>query len=127
MVCFCWSVLIATCSLFSALCVHSASFHFTKEPKSQDALHGRSAMLRCEVNDPSGVIYSWLQDGQPVTDSERRFQEGGNLKFTAIDRTLDSGNFQCLATKNATGEEEKTGEANFNIKCKLDICASVKS
>ncbi|MCJ8737770.1 hypothetical protein PDJAM_G00027900 [Pangasius djambal] len=102
--------------LWQALCVHSASFIFTKEPKSQDALHGRSAMLRCEVNDPGGIVYSWLHDGQHVSDSERRFQEGGNLKFTAIDRTLDSGNFQCVATKNATGEEERTSEANFNIK-----------
>ncbi|XP_060797480.1 inactive tyrosine-protein kinase 7a isoform X1 [Neoarius graeffei] len=102
--------------LSQVLCVHSASFHFTKEPKSQDALHGRSAMLRCEVNDPGGITYSWLHNGQPVSDSERRFQEGGNLKFTAIDRTLDSGTFQCVATKNMTGEEERTSEANFNIK-----------
>ncbi|KAF4083268.1 hypothetical protein AMELA_G00138020 [Ameiurus melas] len=102
--------------LWQALFVHSASFHFTKEPKSQDALHGRSAMLRCEVNDPGGITYSWLHNGQPVSDSERRFQEGGNLKFTAIDRTLDSGTFQCVATKNTTEEEERTSEANFNIK-----------
>ncbi|XP_062868727.1 inactive tyrosine-protein kinase 7a [Trichomycterus rosablanca] len=102
--------------LWKALCVDSASFYFTKEPKSQDALHGRSAMLRCEVNDPTGVTYNWLLNDQAVTDSERRFQEGGNLKFTAIDRTLDSGNFQCVATKNSTGEEAHTNKANFNIK-----------
>uniref|UniRef100_A0AAR2JT67 Protein tyrosine kinase 7a n=1 Tax=Pygocentrus nattereri TaxID=42514 RepID=A0AAR2JT67_PYGNA len=98
------------------LCVLSASFHFTKEPKSQDALHGRSAMLRCEVSDPEGVAYRWLLNGQSVSSSERRFQEAGNLKFSAIDRTLDAGNFQCVATKNITGEEERTSEASFNIK-----------
>ncbi|KAF7703006.1 hypothetical protein HF521_022013 [Silurus meridionalis] len=102
--------------LFQAFCVESASFYFTKEPKSQDALHGRSAMLRCEVNDPSGVTYSWLHNRQPVSDTERRFQEGGNLKFTAINRTLDSGNFQCVAVKSSTGEKENTSEASFNIK-----------
>uniref|UniRef100_A0A8C1C8P1 Protein tyrosine kinase 7a n=1 Tax=Cyprinus carpio carpio TaxID=630221 RepID=A0A8C1C8P1_CYPCA len=96
--------------------VQAASFSFTKEPKSQDALHGRSAMLRCEVNDPQGVVYSWKHNGETVTNSERRFLEGGNLKFTAIDRTLDSGNFQCFASKNSTGEESHTGEASFNIK-----------
>ncbi|KAJ8377590.1 hypothetical protein AAFF_G00255480, partial [Aldrovandia affinis] len=96
---------------FSVVCVFTS-----KEPKSQDALHGRSAMLRCEVSDPGGVAYSWLQDGVPVGDSERRFQEGSNLKFTAIDRKLDSGNFQCVASNAAIGEEERSSNASFNIK-----------
>uniref|UniRef100_A0A671MEJ3 Inactive tyrosine-protein kinase 7-like n=1 Tax=Sinocyclocheilus anshuiensis TaxID=1608454 RepID=A0A671MEJ3_9TELE len=107
--------------------VQAASFSFTKEPKSQDALHGRSAMLRCEVNDPQGVIYSWKHNGEKVTDSERRFLEGGNLKFTAIDRTLDSGNFQCFASKNSTGEEYHTGETSFNIKWLESGMVSLKS
>uniref|UniRef100_A0A672SVC9 Inactive tyrosine-protein kinase 7-like n=1 Tax=Sinocyclocheilus grahami TaxID=75366 RepID=A0A672SVC9_SINGR len=107
--------------------VPAASFSFTKEPKSQDALHGRSAMLRCEVNDPQGVIYSWKHNGEKVTDSERRFLEGGNLKFTAIDRTLDSGNFQCFASKNSTGEEYHTGETSFNIKWLESGMVSLKS
>ncbi|KAG9266422.1 inactive tyrosine-protein kinase 7a [Astyanax mexicanus] len=113
-----WStaVTVVVTLLCKALCVQSASFHFTKEPKSQDALHGRSAMLRCEVNDPEGVVYSWLHNGQTVSNSERRFQERGDLKFTAIDRTVDGGNFQCVATKNSTGEEQRTSEAYFNIK-----------
>uniref|UniRef100_A0A8C2G2F4 Protein tyrosine kinase 7a n=1 Tax=Cyprinus carpio TaxID=7962 RepID=A0A8C2G2F4_CYPCA len=107
--------------------VQAASFSFTKEPKSQDALHGRSAMLRCEVNDPQGVVYSWKHNGETVTNSERRFLEGGNLKFTAIDRTLDSGNFQCFASKNSTGEESHTGEASFNIKWLESGMVSLKS
>uniref|UniRef100_A0A8C1T3G8 Inactive tyrosine-protein kinase 7 n=1 Tax=Cyprinus carpio TaxID=7962 RepID=A0A8C1T3G8_CYPCA len=114
---------------FSNLLINitTASFSFTKEPKSQDALHGRSAMLRCEVNDPQGVIYSWKHNGETVTNSERRFLEGGNLKFTAIDRTLDSGNFQCFASKNSTGEEYHTGEASFNIKWLESGMVSLKS
>uniref|UniRef100_A0A4W5M5K9 Inactive tyrosine-protein kinase 7 n=1 Tax=Hucho hucho TaxID=62062 RepID=A0A4W5M5K9_9TELE len=99
------------------LTVHAASFHFTKEPKSQDALHGRSAMLRCEVSDAEGVSYSWLQNGDAVNDTDRRFREGGNLKFTYVDRVLDAGTFQCLAANNATGGEQRSTEASFNIKC----------
>ncbi|KAJ8264218.1 hypothetical protein GJAV_G00146620 [Gymnothorax javanicus] len=94
----------------------AASFHFTKEPKSQDALHGRSAMLRCEVSDPADVEYSWRHNGELVVDSERRFQEGNNLKFTAVDRRLDAGNFQCVAANPVTGEEERSSNASFNIK-----------
>ncbi|XP_023652138.2 inactive tyrosine-protein kinase 7 [Paramormyrops kingsleyae] len=94
----------------------AASTHFTKEPKSQDALHGRSAMLRCEVSAPAGVSLRWLLDGRPVLDTERRFQEGGNLKFTAVDRRLDSGNFQCVAADAAGGEEARSNNASFNIK-----------
>nr|XP_015218709.1 PREDICTED: inactive tyrosine-protein kinase 7 [Lepisosteus oculatus] len=93
-----------------------ASFYFTKEPKSQDALHGRSAMLRCEVSSPAGVRYTWLHNGEPVTDSDRRFQEGSNLKFTAVDRRLDAGNFQCVAVSTVGGEEARSTNASFNIK-----------
>ncbi|KAL1006152.1 hypothetical protein UPYG_G00068510 [Umbra pygmaea] len=98
------------------LAVHTASFHFTKEPKSQDAWHGRSAMLRCEVSEAKGVSYTWLQNGATLNDTERRFREGGNLKFTAVDRMLDAGTFQCIAANNATGEQEHSEEASFNIK-----------
>ncbi|XP_016399012.1 inactive tyrosine-protein kinase 7-like isoform X1 [Sinocyclocheilus rhinocerous] len=120
-------VFLAFTLIAEVILVQAASFSFTKEPKSQDALHGRSAMLRCEVNDPRGVVYSWNHNGETVTNSERRFLEGGNLKFTAIDRTLDSGNFQCFASKNSTGEESHTGEASFNIKWLESGPVSLKS
>ncbi|XP_064173611.1 inactive tyrosine-protein kinase 7-like [Anguilla rostrata] len=98
------------------VCAQAGSLDFTTEPSSQDAQHGRSAMLSCEVSDPAGVAYSWLYDGAPVTDSERRFQEGSNLKFTAVDHRLDGGNFQCVAVDTATGEEKRSSNASFNIK-----------
>ncbi|XP_051978070.1 inactive tyrosine-protein kinase 7-like [Xyrauchen texanus] len=112
------------CEVF---CVQSASFYFTKEPKSQDALHGRSAVLRCEVSDPQGVIYTWTHNGETVNNTERRFLEGGNLQITAIDRLLDSGNFQCIASKNSTGEEERTSEASINIKWLESGAVTLKS
>ncbi|XP_076831299.1 inactive tyrosine-protein kinase 7 [Brachyhypopomus gauderio] len=99
-----------------ALWVQASSLHFSKEPQSQDALHGRSAMLRCEVSGAPHVNYSWLQDGQRVLPSERRFLEGGNLKFAAVDRLLDAGNFQCEATSLADGEVVTSAVASFNIK-----------
>ncbi|XP_030628154.1 inactive tyrosine-protein kinase 7 [Chanos chanos] len=103
--------------LGAAMCfLHAASLYFSKEPKSQDALHGRSAMLRCEVSDPVNVVYSWLQNGQPVVDSDRRFQEGSNLKFTAVDRHLDTGNFQCVASNMVNGEQALSANSSFNIK-----------
>lgn len=97
------------------------AIQFTREPKSQDALHGRSAMLRCEVSDPADVSYSWLHDGRSLESSERRFQEGSNLKFIAVDRQLDAGNFVCVARNAATGEELRSTNASFNIKCELSL------
>uniref|UniRef100_A0A8C9NLE0 Inactive tyrosine-protein kinase 7 n=1 Tax=Serinus canaria TaxID=9135 RepID=A0A8C9NLE0_SERCA len=89
---------------------------FTKEPYSQDALHGRSAILRCEVKEPADVEFQWLQDGIPVQDTEQRFKEGSNLQFAAVDRHRDAGLFQCLARNVLTGEEARTANASFNIK-----------
>lgn len=91
--------------------------HFTKEPYSQDALHGRSAILRCEVEDPADVEFEWLQNGLPVRDTEQRFKEGSNLQFAAVDRHRDAGDFQCVARNLLTGEEARTTNASFNIKC----------
>ncbi|KAM4692877.1 inactive tyrosine-protein kinase 7 [Discoglossus pictus] len=102
-------------SLLCVICAKAAIL-FTKEPYSQDALHGRSAMLRCEVEDPAGVQFEWLHNGIPVRDSDRRYQEGGSLTFTAVDRKQDSGSFQCVARNPATGEEARSANATFNIK-----------
>uniref|UniRef100_A0A8C4IH83 Inactive tyrosine-protein kinase 7 n=1 Tax=Dicentrarchus labrax TaxID=13489 RepID=A0A8C4IH83_DICLA len=98
------------------LAIHAATIQFTKEPKSQDALHGRSAMLRCEVSDPADITYGWHHNGQPLQNSERRFMEGSNLKFTAVDRQLDAGSFECVARNEATGELLHSTNASFNIK-----------
>ncbi|CAJ1067818.1 inactive tyrosine-protein kinase 7 isoform X1 [Xyrichtys novacula] len=102
--------------LIQVLSIQAVSFQFTKEPKSQDALHGRSAMLRCEVSDPTDITYVWFHDGQRLQNDERRFQEGSNLKFTAVDRQLDAGNFKCRAEKPTTGEVLLSTNASFNIK-----------
>ncbi|NWT76058.1 PTK7 kinase, partial [Prunella himalayana] len=93
-----------------------ASILFTKEPYSQDALHGRSAILRCEVKEPADVEFEWLQNGLPVQDTEQRFKEGSNLQFAAVDRHRDAGVFQCLARNVLSGEEARTANASFNIK-----------
>uniref|UniRef100_A0A8C5PF18 Ig-like domain-containing protein n=1 Tax=Leptobrachium leishanense TaxID=445787 RepID=A0A8C5PF18_9ANUR len=98
-----------------AACIQ-ATIIFTKHPSSQDALHRRSALLRCEVEDPTGVEFQWLHNGVLVTDTERRHQEGSSLTFTAVDRRLDAGNFQCVAQKPDTGEEARSAIASFNIK-----------
>lgn len=105
----------------SALAIQAAAIQFTKEPKSQDALHGRSAMLRCEVSDPADISYRWLHNGQNLENNQRRFQEGSNLKFTAVDRQMDAGNFECVAENRVTGEVLHSTNASFNIKCECLI------
>nr|KAF6363483.1 protein tyrosine kinase 7 (inactive) [Pipistrellus kuhlii] len=93
-----------------------AAIVFIKEPSSQDALQGRRALLRCEVEDPGSVHVYWLLDGAPVRDTERRFTQGSSLSFAAVDRLQDSGAFQCVARDKATGEEARSANASFNIK-----------
>ncbi|KAF5929735.1 hypothetical protein HPG69_002459 [Diceros bicornis minor] len=93
-----------------------AAIVFIKEPSSQDALQGRRALLRCEVEAPGPVHVYWLLDGAPVQDTERRFAQGNSLSFAAVDRLQDSGAFQCVARDEATGEEARSANASFNIK-----------
>lgn len=100
-----------------------AAIIFIKEPSSQDALQGRRALLRCEVEASGSVHVYWLLDGAPVQDTERRFAQGSSLSFTAVDRLQDSGAFQCVARDKATGEEARSANASFNIKCENWGCA----
>uniref|UniRef100_A0A8C0E2X1 Protein tyrosine kinase 7 (inactive) n=1 Tax=Balaenoptera musculus TaxID=9771 RepID=A0A8C0E2X1_BALMU len=100
-----------------------ATIVFIKEPSSQDALQGRRALLRCEVEAPGPVHVYWLLDGAPVQDTERRFAQGSSLSFAAVDRLQDSGAFQCVARDDATGEEARSANASFNIKCESGGCA----
>lgn len=112
-------------SLFCPAAVGArASILFTKEPYSQDALHGRGAILRCEVKEPGDVEFQWLQNGLPVQDTEQRFKEGSNLQFAAVDRHRDAGVFQCLARNVLTGEEARSANASFNIKCECGLRAA---
>lgn len=105
-------------ALMFLIAAHSslAEIIFSKEPYSQDALNGRGAILRCEVENPTGIQFDWLHNGVPVKSTDRRYKEGSNLQFTAVDRREDSGNFQCVAKNNFTGEEARTSNASFNIK-----------
>nr|KAF6462884.1 protein tyrosine kinase 7 (inactive) [Molossus molossus] len=89
---------------------------FIKEPSSQDALQGRRALLRCEVEASGSVHVYWLLDGTPVQDTDRRFAQGSSLSFAAVDRLQDSGAFQCVAQDKVTGEEARSTNASFNIK-----------
>nr|XP_055119115.1 inactive tyrosine-protein kinase 7 isoform X5 [Symphalangus syndactylus] len=93
-----------------------AAIIFIKQPSSQDALQGRRALLRCEVEAPGPVHVYWLLDGAPVQDTERRFTQGSSLSFAAVDRLQDSGTFQCVARDDVTGEEARSANASFNIK-----------
>lgn len=78
-------------------------------------------MLRCEVSDPTDITYRWLHEGQRLENDDRRFQESSNLKFTAVDRQLDAGSFECVAEKTVTGEILYSTNASFNIKCECSI------
>ncbi|XP_078225314.1 inactive tyrosine-protein kinase 7 isoform X2 [Callithrix jacchus] len=93
-----------------------AAIVFIKQPSSQDALQGRRALLRCEVEALGPVHVYWLHDGAPVQDTERRFAQGSSLSFAAVDRLQDYGTFQCVARDDVTGEEARSANASFNIK-----------
>ncbi|XP_032811886.2 inactive tyrosine-protein kinase 7 isoform X1 [Petromyzon marinus] len=105
-------VLLLLCVLAGA----RAAIVFTEEPISQDAQHGRFAILRCEVAEPAGVTFSWLLDGHHLPDTARRFVEGSNLQFSAVDRKLDAGVFVCVVRDPSTGEVARSQDASLNIK-----------
>uniref|UniRef100_A0A673IKD4 Inactive tyrosine-protein kinase 7-like n=1 Tax=Sinocyclocheilus rhinocerous TaxID=307959 RepID=A0A673IKD4_9TELE len=47
---------------FSVFIIQASSLQFKSPTQSQDALHGRSAILRCELSGPADMRFWWTQD-----------------------------------------------------------------
>ena len=88
------------------------------KPHDQSVVEGTEQTLFCDVSNRRHISFQWIQDGKPVTNTSRRFQEGRNLRILRITREEDSGAFQCIATNVTTGFSLQSGEAVLDIQCK---------
>nr|XP_039251834.1 inactive tyrosine-protein kinase 7-like [Styela clava] len=89
-------------------------------PKSQDVNQGRSAILQCSLKTEFVDSYtlSWLEDGKEIKNGRRRHVgSDGYLHLDTVDKDLDSGKFQCLATNIKDSlDEQVTDPVTLNIK-----------
>ena len=81
-------------------------------------VEGTETILLCDVNSRRHIVFDWIQNGKPVTNTTRRFQEGSYLRILRVTRDEDIGPFQCIATNITSGFSLQSGEASLNIQCK---------
>ncbi|CAG9864509.1 unnamed protein product [Phyllotreta striolata] len=75
--------------------------YFVKTPKDVDVILGRPVNLPCEVTPDDGVSYYWELNGSKLANTTRRYQQGGDLRITRVDRERDAGQFTCIAVDEA--------------------------
>ena len=100
------------------------TFYFSVMPQHQDVVEGTETRIRCDVSDRRHVFFQWTEDGRPVRNTSRRFQEDSNLRILRVLRSEDSGLFQCTATNATTRFSLQSNEAKLNIQCKYTFCSS---
>ncbi|XP_076442608.1 inactive tyrosine-protein kinase 7-like [Babylonia areolata] len=91
------------------------TFYFSVMPRDQDVVEGRETRIACDVSDRRHIFFQWTQDGRPVRNSTRRFQEDSHLRILRVLRTEDAGLFQCTATNATTRFSLQSNEAKLNI------------
>ncbi|CAH1997497.1 unnamed protein product [Acanthoscelides obtectus] len=91
---------------------------FSKSPKDVEVVLGQSATLPCEVTPNIGIAYYWELNGSKISDTTRRYQQGGDLYITRVDRERDAGQFRCVAEKVGGGMPPiVSSPATINIQC----------
>lgn len=94
------------------------TYYFSLKPRDQDVVEGVETTLQCDVSDRRHIYFQWTQQGKPVVNTTRRFQEDSNLRILRVLRDEDAGPFQCIATNATTGFSLQSFEASLNIECK---------
>ncbi|KAL8559623.1 hypothetical protein ACOMHN_008334 [Nucella lapillus] len=93
------------------------TFYFSVMPRDQDVVEGSETRIACDVSDRRHIFFQWTQDGRPVRNTTRRFQEDSHLRILRVLREEDVGLFQCTATNATTRFSLQSNEAKLNIQC----------
>ncbi|OUC48415.1 immunoglobulin domain protein [Trichinella nativa] len=100
-------------------CVEDESFYFNVQPKGITVREGSRAFLECNVSSDCNMQFHWVLNDEIVVNNTRRYQNGSNLVITRVNRSLDYGEFFCIATIATTGLAKQSQPASLAILCKL--------
>ncbi|XP_025105035.1 inactive tyrosine-protein kinase 7-like isoform X2 [Pomacea canaliculata] len=103
------------CSTVAGTVLGQDTYYFSLKPRDQDVVEGVETTLQCDVSDRRHIYFQWTQQGKPVVNTTRRFQEDSNLRILRVLRDEDAGPFQCIATNATTGFSLQSFEASLNI------------
>ncbi|KAL1233734.1 Inactive tyrosine-protein kinase [Trichinella spiralis] len=96
-------------------CVEDESFYFNVQPKGITVREGSRAFLECNVSSDCNMQFHWVLNDEIVVNNTRRYQNGSNLVITRVNRSLDYGEFFCIATIATTGLAKQSQPASLAI------------
>ncbi|KRZ12217.1 Inactive tyrosine-protein kinase 7, partial [Trichinella zimbabwensis] len=96
-------------------CVEDESFYFNVQPKGITVREGSRAFLECNVSSDCNMQFHWVLNDEIVVNNTRRYQNGSNLVITRVNRSLDYGEFFCIATIATTGLAKQRLKENVSV------------
>ncbi|KRY17455.1 Inactive tyrosine-protein kinase 7, partial [Trichinella patagoniensis] len=96
-------------------CVEDESFYFNVQPKGITVREGSRAFLECSVSSDCNMQFHWVLNDEIVVNNTRRYQNGSNLVITRVNRSLDYGEFFCIATIATTGLAKQRLKENVSV------------
>lgn len=106
-----WIILCLT----GIVCGQWDTYYFSVKPHDQDVVEGAETSILCDVSDRQHIFFQWMENGRPVRNTSRRFQEDSNLRILRVLRDEDAGKFQCIATNATTRFSLQSDEARLNV------------
>ncbi|XP_046676097.1 inactive tyrosine-protein kinase 7-like [Homalodisca vitripennis] len=91
------------------------TFFFTRNPEDVTGIAGRPARMNCEASVPTGLVYSWQQDGSQVPNTTRKLQVGSSLVFRRVDPHHDAGLYSCVAANLSSGFSLASRTATMDV------------
>ncbi|VDP13696.1 unnamed protein product [Soboliphyme baturini] len=114
----CFSPLSAS-YLTSSVCKTNEAFYFNVQPKGITVRENSRAFLECNTSTFCNIQFHWTLNDVIVANTTRRYQNGSNLVITRVNRSLDTGNFHCIATLITNGLARESQPAALSILCKF--------
>ncbi|KFD50891.1 hypothetical protein M513_08204 [Trichuris suis] len=108
-------ILAGSSMVASGPCHVDEAFYFNVQPKGITVREGSRAFLECNVSSGCNVQFHWVLSDAIVVNTTRRYQNGSNLVITRVNRSLDSGEFYCIATISTTGLAKQSQPASLAI------------
>ncbi|RUS85386.1 hypothetical protein EGW08_006871, partial [Elysia chlorotica] len=109
---YAWTLVLAT---VLGLSLSQDLFYFNVKPENTDAVEGSETKLFCDVSDRRHIAFHWTQQGKPLQNTSRKYQEDSNLRILRVMRGEDEGPFNCIATNVTTEFSMESQEAILTI------------
>jgi hypothetical protein len=82
-------------------------------------VEGATAEFECQTQTlHENISYTWYFNDNVIHLHNRVYLKGSNLVIKSVNKTVDAGDYVCVAESQLTGAREASPPAKLNVLCK---------